>query len=395
MTSYKYANMDDALIKKYRKVGIITFHWAHNYGAVLQAYALCQYIKTRLKHEPCIIDFRTFRQQKVNTNFKWPPFNRHFVKAFGVLLLRLLRIKALRKRSQRFSNFIKENLTCSRHLSTYNELNSSKLELDAVVSGSDQVFNAEILPHDELLAYLLIPFAASKFRLIAYAPSFGNTDLSQETKKEISKPLQDFHFLSAREAPGQRLLQELTGKSIPLVLDPVFLVSRQAWMNIASQVKAIPKPYILCYALNGREALGGIANKVKSILNIPIVMITAKVRNRIKADVALFDVGPREFVWLFENANFVVTDSFHGTAFSILFEKDFYTQIALPRNSQRIIGLLNQIKLSNRIINDADIDITAETLKINYSFPNQIIQRLKAESESYLSKSLCWQSANK
>jgi hypothetical protein len=224
-------------------------------------------------------------------------------------------------------------------------------------------------------------------RKIAFAPSFGSNSLTLEVKNKMAIDLKDFQRLSARETEGAVMLEEMTGMPAMVLLDPVFLLEENDWKKFSRPVENIPPAYILCYALNGRKSLGNIALKVKSLTGLPIVLVSSNVRSGIKADRTVYDAGPREFLWLIEHARYVVTDSFHGAAFSILFEKDFFAHIIITQSAQRIVGMLKRFGQENRLISQS-VDINIESLPADYAKCRQVIVKEREKSFNYLRESL-------
>jgi hypothetical protein len=368
-------------------VGMMTFHWAHNYGAILQTYALYHYLNNALCLEARLIDFTTDRQKKINRILPKIRYGMQFPKSIGLFLAKLFHYRLLKRRQSRFELFLRDCFTSTKRYTCFEDLNSVPPTFDATITGSDQVFNYRILPEKELLAYCLAPFQSGKTRKIAFAPSFGNDSIPSEVQYRMDGYLKDFKHLSARETEGALILEAMTGKHVQTLLDPVFLLSAGAWKTLSRPVENIPSTYILCYALNGRHSLGALATKLKTLTGLPIVLVTANVRSGIKAARIVYDAGPREFLWLIENARHVVTDSFHGTVFSTLFEKAFFAHIITQQSAQRIVGLLKRFGLENRLAQLPE-DITLENLSLDFSCVNLSITKGRDVSISFLKEAL-------
>jgi hypothetical protein len=369
------------------KVGIMTFHWAHNYGAILQAYALYQYLQQTLNVEACLIDFITERQKQVNRILPLMQLGLRLPKSVGLLLQKLVFYKPLLRKKSRFLQFAQEFFTYTKHYDKYDELRSSPPELDAVITGSDQVFNYRMLPDQELSAYCLESFSSEKTRKIAFAPSFGNDSVPPEVRSKMAESLMDIQSLSARESNGAILLEELTGRRAEVLFDPVFLHDAEHWRTVACSVELPYSDYILCYALNGRKSLGALAAKIKLLTGLPILLVTSNVQNGIKADNTFYDIGPQEFLWLIDHSKYVVTDSFHGTAFANLYEKNFFSHIIVAQSSQRIIGLLKALGQESRLVKQAE-EITSEKLHINFLFSRRVIIEQRKKADLFLRKAL-------
>lgn len=161
--------------------------------------------------------------------------------------------------------------------------------------------------------------------------------------------------MSCREDSGAEFLTSHLEYEVPVVVDPTLLLNDKQWALISKNPKVGYK-YILIYDLNGGEKLVKIANRIKDKTGYKIVCITSKVMAKYKVDKIVFNAGPSEFVGWFENAEFTVTDSFHGTSFSLIFKKAFYTYIAIPNLATRIMNLLTIANQKNRIISDDNID---------------------------------------
>ena len=199
--------------------------------------------------------------------------------------------------------------------------------------------------------------------------------------------LTDFQCLSARENNGATLIEEMTGRCTEVLFDPVFLHDAQHWRTVARSVELPCTDYILCYALNGRSSLGDLAVKIKLLTGCSIVLVTNRVHTGIKADNTFYDVGPREFIWLIDHAQYVVTDSFHGTAFANIFEKDFYSHIIVSQSSQRIIGLLKTLGLESRLAK-LPRDIIIKKLQIDFTFSRSVIKEQRKKSDLFLRRAL-------
>lgn len=355
-----------------KKVGIITFHAADNYGAVLQAYALQTYLHTQ-GHDVEIINFRTKGIENANK----PLFlhGKNTIKRFIKQLLILPNYFKLKKRNQRFEKFREKYLNLSVRYSNASEIKSVSHDYDICITGSDQVFNPLIQNSDTY--YLDF---CKRARKVAYAPSFGIKDFSlvgEKTKTLINK----FAHLSCRESDGAEFLSRTTGKEVPTVSDPVFLLSPREWSKITTRPR--DGEYIFVYDLNGGSKLIEIANKIKKETGLPIICITASkfANKRYNVDELHIDAGPLEFVSYINHANYVVTDSFHGTAFSVLFRRKFISYIALEHAASRIQSLLDRLGIADRIFyNTKDFNIN----KVEFSEYEEELEQLIAASKQYL-----------
>ncbi|MBI9032077.1 polysaccharide pyruvyl transferase family protein [bacterium] len=362
------------------KIGVLTFHGAKNYGAMLQAYALSTYISNNINSDTLVIDFRTKKGEKAYKIFRKPKGLKGFLKEINKFKFYF----NLKERQNRFDDFLKNNFILTDRYLTYSELESDHSEFDVIISGSDQVFN----PHGTQYETYLLKFCKDVVRKVAYAPSFGVKQIPR-TKNEIMKSLLNkFTYLSARERKGCEIIYDLTSRKVPQVLDPVFLLSVDEYKKIEEPVKLKWSKYILCYSLVGIEKQLDIAIEVKKRLNIPIILLKDSIKMRFKrVDKIVRNAGPSEFLNLFRNADFVVTDSFHGTAFSINFKKNFYSTIIIEEKSDRIIDLLNKIGLSKQVINSSQ-NVSDETIEVDYTEADKKLDQWRVESISYLKQAL-------
>lgn len=319
------------------KIGILTFHYAHNYGAVLQCYALQQTLKKFCPGaDVSVVDYKN---QKIKDDYKLIPLNKknpyRFLRSvFGAVVYFPYRTK----RAFSFCNFVKENLNVgSSNLNDY----------DVIFYGSDQIWNPVIFADIKNpcldKTYLGQGFNGTK---IAYGASDGN---KLELTEDVKKLLDSFSFVSVREKTLAQKLA-LLNKNVSVVCDPVFLLSKEEWLKISIVPKE--KNYIFAYKVAENldfdsevELLGRRLNKkvVQAVYIKPLKKIFCKKQNFVVA------VSPLEFTGYIANADFVVTTSFHGTAFSCLFEKNFCA-LKIKDGSERITDLLNVLGLQNRYV---------------------------------------------
>lgn len=324
-----------------KKVGIFTIYIA-NYGAVLQTYALQKYLReTYPDLDVQVVDFYTHEPYAI---FKKASDNP--IKNILRQSTKLLHYCELRRRNSREQHFIKEEFILSPRYDNVDELMANMPQYDIYLTGSDQVFNVK----SRYSALFYQTFSVKGGIKAAYAPSFGTSEFTDDYKSAIRKSISTFSFLSCREDDGASVLSELKGQNIPCVLDPTLLLNKEQWSKVMSAPMSKDK-YLLIYDLNGGQKLVSIAKPIANQNGWKIWCITQHTDIRYKGvDRLIYDAGPREFIGLFSEAQYVITDSFHGTAFSIIFEKLFNTYIAVPRAARRIESLLKECGMSERVI---------------------------------------------
>ena len=332
------------------KTGLVTFYHIHHYGALLQAAATQRAVET-LGSECEIIDYF------VNQN------NDLFRKPTGLGSMAAdahtaLHYQALKTRYQRFERFSKDHLHISGHrFESLEELRNAELPYDVILSGSDQIWNPKIFPDGRFDPVFFGAF--SEKRKIAYAPSFGIPKIPEEMVAELKGYLGSFSHLSARETQGSQILREVTGEEFPVVLDPTLLLTAEQWGAMAETPKGYPTDgYILCYCINKPGALAPYIRQLAEKTGLPVVQLCG-IRQKVypKAH-CILDAGPAEILALFQNASYVCTNSFHGTVFSVQFQKPFFTavapaELAAPERS-RTFSILNRLGLTNRVIGKGD-----------------------------------------
>ena len=329
-----------------KKIGILTFHAADNYGAVLQAYALQHYLENKGAHVE-IIDFVTPQVEKANNIF--------FVSKRGVLSkwivkgLILLHYRKLKRRKDGFDHFRQTYLHLSRRFTSVEDIKTNGLGRHVYITGSDQVFNP-LIKNAEIY---YLGFETAKVTKVAYAPSFGIKDFTLVDEK-IRNYIKEFDYLSCREKDGAEFLAAVCGRPVPVVADPVFLVDVMRWKNILPAQKL--KNYVFVYDLNGGKSLIRLANKVKQATGLPVICLTARkyTKGRYNVDKLCYDSSPCEFLSYISGADYVVTDSFHGLAFSLLFKTKVISYVALPMSASRIYSIMDCLDLTRQIVEDVD-----------------------------------------
>ena len=229
------------------------------------------------------------------------------------------------------------------------------LPYDLILSGSDQIWNPKIFPDGRFDPVFFGAF--SQRRRIAYAPSFGIPHIPEGMEEELRGYLKQFSHISVRERQGQRIVKDLTGQEVPVVLDPTLLLTRDQWSAMAAP-PGLSGGYILCYCISRPGALAPYIHQLAEKTGLPVVQlcgIRQKVHPRARC---VLDAGPAEFLSLFQNASYVCTNSFHGTVFSVQFQKPFFTAVApgelAEPESSRTFSILSRLGLTERIIGKGD-----------------------------------------
>lgn len=336
------------------KIGLMTFHAAHNYGSVLQAFATQQVIEG-LGYENEIINYRLKNQRMY--------YNRLYTTKFGLkhLLRQLIRLPEHRKRcirAQKFETFIEEKLKKSEtEFTTYGELKSGAPDYPVLISGSDQVWNLHCTaefktePPESILGYYLA-FGSEDTKRISFSSSFGG--MRPEEIEQFKDHLARYDALSVREASGADMLKELLGREVENTLDPTLMLNGEEWSKLTLQNHPSEK-YIFVYTLSQYKAVQRLLSPIseyarekglKAICSAPFSPV------HVSGVQACPDCGPQDFLTYVKNAELVITDSFHGTAFSINMETPFY--VIQSGRDRRKLQLLQKLGLEDRILYSAE-----------------------------------------
>ena len=354
------------------KIKTITCHDVYNYGASLQAYALQQYL-TELGHDVQIIDYFP-DYMDVNYRIRWNNYvipevsslyKMRYIPGIQTLYrikMSLKKIKFIIEKSGRKNSFdcfkIQYlNLTSERYRNI-EELRVAKLNADVFIAGSDQIWNPFFKNGRDPSFFLQF----GKGRKISYAASFGVSGLSSIDSVNMKRWLSSFNKISVREKTGLNLLNNLGIKEGVQVPDPVFLLTREYWGRLASS-KIENDKFVLVYNLGPlMQDIKDCALQLARHHRLKIVAVE-ELANISYADIRITDAGPCEFIELFTKASYVVTNSFHATSFSILFNIPFFSYIK-NATSSRITDLLQYCGLEARL-NSTDLNVDIDWNDVN------------------------------
>lgn len=328
------------------KIGTLTTHMSDNYGAVLQAYALSTYIGERadceiINYYPDYLRAAYHGRKKISG-----------LKSLVNAVFQSLYAGKRRRRSRRFTAFREQHMRLSSLCRTRADLVAAAPAYDAIVAGSDQIWNPDIHGFDENFFLTFCPDTVQKN---GYAPSFGISSLSEGQAAEVKRRCEGFAHLAFREESGVRIAAEVLGRECPLVLDPVFLLSADHWRKLKAADAPTGK-YVLCYFLS--DPRGSVEAMCKRFQKdgYTVYSIGFSARDMVNGAKKVYDLGPAEFLAYIDNASYILTDSFHATAFSILFGKNFYTRVdgKNAKRADRVISLLKACGLEGRTYADAE-----------------------------------------
>lgn len=358
------------------KIGILTFHCAHNYGAVLQCYATQEFLRS-LGHEVEIINYRPEYLLRPYRLFDKGNITRGGFKRLHKNILQELIIFPTRySRWKVFQRFINKRLSLSK---PFTELSSVPNTYDAYIIGSDQVWNPNITCGFDEVYFCNFPFSKGSKKYIAYATSMESKALSATDIQFYHEHLRNFDAISVREKNLQELLSPLADVSILHVLDPTLMVPSDIWDKFIIPSSRKEK-YVLVYQVVYDENTLRIAREVANQLKSSVLVVASEASFYRRHD---YNTSPEEFVHLIKNAECIITTSFHGTAFSIILNRPFYT---LKHNwNTRSSSLLVKLGIQDRMI---DPIVTPLFSKIDYREVNVKLDVLRKESQDFLINAL-------
>lgn len=363
------------------RIGILTFHGSHNYGSVLQAYALSKQLEL-MGNQAEIINLRNWAQKDAYRIIKTS--DKGVRKAFKIVIY-----PSLKRRYDEYERFINDILpvTNEEYISTA-ALKNANLQYDTYICGGDQIWNPVCQDFEN--AYYL-EFVNDNSRKISYSPSMGKTEFDEKTLRDIKEWIRKFDYISVREQQGAEILKSLTDKNIEVVCDPVILLNKEYWGQIAIKPKR-RKPFILSYFLENNHGDRSLLPYLQKETGYEVVILNEFIRDFLKPYHHAYGASPEEFIGLFMEASFVYTNSFHGTAFSTIFNKPFFTSIAKDQknsknnNDSRKIDYLKRIGLEDRLV--AGKEDMRRKISIDYTGANRKIEEFRQQSFDYLARAL-------
>ncbi len=407
------------------KTATITWISYNNYGTMLQAYALQTYIKKLGCKNDIISDFKIIYPDIENNNtityddscdndLKKETTTEKKKRRFKKLLSNPLRylihivkvvIKSIRniikkKKHQKIQKkksgyygsqnlFNEFKVYCLDIKDGYSKKNLDLLndEYDVFICGSDQIWSVF---ECDFKGYYYLDFTNKK--KISYASSIGTTNIQKNKLDLISKYLSDFKCISVREKASAEQLKQLTNRKVEWVCDPTLLYDGDFWSEFCNNVKIARKKYLLCYFLEDKDWYYKYAKELARHLRLKLLIIPSRIEFMEKKGVYNYPVGPKEFVALFEHANFVLTDSYHGSIFSFIFRKEIIYLKRFNDNDEynqniRIESLFGLLNLKNIIISKKSFD-KDDIVKINYDNIQNILFEFRKKSRLFLERGL-------
>ena len=369
-----------------QSVIIITIIHSYNYGAFLQAKAT-EIILSQLGFDPKFLNYTNKEeesQRKIFYHYKEASL-RYNLRSMAAKLWHNYIHKGVLYGKDNFQKLIDE-LPKTDEYTTIDEIeNSGNIEI--FLCGSDQIWNPEIF-HNKIDPVYFAGLRNVR-KKISFASSFGSYKFNADEKDVIAGYLREFSSISVREEYGKRLVDSLDiNKDVNLVLDPTLCINAESWTRLTSNCSrriTIDKDYLLLYFVNKRPRCQKLIDYIRTKLNLKVLWVKNDDLKRLNVDQIVNNATPYDLVELISKARFVLTDSFHGTAFAINLNIDFMS-ISHATNPERVKHLCKELGLMNRIIDENETSCTLE--RINYASVNGKLNRLREDSINWLKKAL-------
>ena len=367
-----------------KKVGIMTWYQHKNYGTTLQAAALVQVVKN-LGYEVYGIDYYSKGYDRETFLEKILSFQRIKEGVHNSLYIKKYGRSIDPKRDSRFNCFIESYIPMTQKAQTSSQLYRLNDYFDAFICGSDQIWSP-----NEFNSKYYLDFVSDDEKKIAYAPSFGVCQITcSYIKDEIGKHVAKIKNLSVREEHAKKMLSDYYGIESEIVLDPTLLLNSTQWNCFASSEHYENKSFLLCYFLGENENYWGVVEKIAKDYQLEICIIPVHSKDYLRDYTILNGVGPSEFISSIKRAKIVCTDSFHGTVFSIIYNKEFlvfnrFDDRNPKSQNSRIHSILSILDLRERLY-QGNIPRFS-----NYQWDsvNEKLELLRKESKSFLENSL-------
>lgn len=402
--SYYYSLI--VIVKRYimKKTAIVSCYFQHNYGSMLQAYAT-QMLLDRMHIENETIDISAFRRDIRTAKIKYfakASLTSDILRTKGGMAASRLHKKIINDdysrgvslRDSCFDTFSQRFFRMSPKYVSIKELGkASSSRYENILLGSDQLW----LPSNIAADYYTLNFVPSSVNTVTYATSFGQSELPPDSAEKARLFLKKIRHISVREASGQKLVWKISGRNVPVVLDPTLLFTGDDWLHLQPEKPPVSGHYILCYFLGTHTAPRKFAERLRKETGYRIVVLPHVDEyvpyDDIYSDIKIYNADPGDFLSLIRNADFVCTDSFHCTAFSILYHRKFFVfrrfaEKSAQSTNSRLDTLLESTGLQSRMLRDDESVSDVLQQAIPYGDMEEALAREREESLRYLQNSL-------
>lgn len=372
-------------------VGLVSCYEVYNYGSQLMSYAMqmeldrlniaCEhinYVPRRDFHYICSLPLKLMNKQ-LREDKRRAAEERRLRKHSNSSL------DLYHKKLSAFDAFVQKNIRASEPIIGYSELKKTADKYRCIVLGSDQVWGPMNLEGD----YKNLMFVPDEIPKIVYGASFGVNAIPSNQKIRTRRYLNRIEHISVREMQGSEIIKQLTGRQVPVVLDPTLLFDIEQWCQIENTRYVPNKDYIFVYFLGKKTEARRAVLELKKRTGLKVVAIDMYPNTGLSyVDIPVDHAAPDDFIGLIRNAAMVCTDSFHGTVFSVLSRRNFATflrdnAVSVTSANSRVESLLSQLDLENRVTDGSNI-WSIMNQPIRYDSVYSKLSSLRAKSENYL-----------
>ena len=356
------------------RVAIVTLHRVYNYGSVLQAYATQKLFEKR-GHDAIIIDYITPQRTK------WRLFWEKGADGQSSIIYRIAKIGSLILKEKTFGRFVRTRLNLTKKYITSEDLEKAPPKADIYVTGSDQTWNSQY--NEGIDRGFFLDFIPEESRRIAFVSSFGKTELDKGEIGETKRLLSRYEKISVREDSAVKIVRDLGLDSPVHLVDPTLMLDKEEWMKITSP-RLVKEPYLILMLLyNEDNHATEYARKIADEKGLILVKISWELKKPPFVDQLFTHRSPSDFLSLFLYADFVVTNSFHGLAFSLNMQKQF---VIVPRTefNSRIESLLRLVGQSDRLVTSQENAIIESRETIDYSQIDICIKKEREKAVEFL-----------
>ena len=368
-------------------IGLDTGHLVYNYGTKLQAYAMQCILEKNGEHCEII----QWHKKGIKQLDGFMNILKRYIKIYKLYGTKFKYWPKVYSRYRELDNFNKK-YHIQKYYGDFEKIKKYISKYDKVFCGSDQAW----LPANVNQHWYTLEFCNDKIFKAAYAPSFGIDHIENEMKEKYINFLSRFDAISVREISGQKIIKDILQKDVPVVLDPTLIVEKKIWDDLKDEhtVKLPKERYIFCYLLGSTVEHREYIKKIAQKKNLKIVNLQYFFKYNDSdenfGDINLYKVSPQDFIYLIANSEYVITDSFHCTVFSIHYKKEFkvlkrFCSKDKMSTNTRIYSLLSQLGLENQIVEKYE-NINLDN--IDYKNVYKKLETLKEESYKYLNSTL-------
>lgn len=363
-----------------KKINIVTFQNALNYGAALQTYALNKFLCE--KYPDYVIKDIDYRNKRISNSYKLiTPIRKNVIKWFFLVLNDIKNFSKNYKRMKSFKNFLNNNINFTSPYKSEKYLKNNYPDSDILITGSDQVWSTTIV--GELSDIYTLNFGDKNTKRISYAASVGNANIILENKEDFKNKLSRLDFISVREEDAKEQLQKISNKHIEVVLDPTLLLKKDDWEHLLGNISSYGEKYILAYVVQPDLEYIKIVNDLSEKTGLKVIHFEKTNPGYNNVIKSAYTEGPLEFVNYIKNAEYVVATSFHATVFSIIYNKNFFI-VPNKKTGARVINLLDKVGIKGRTFHDFN-----EFRNIDFNLKNDW-NKVNNKLEDERKKSINW-----